>query len=172
MMSESCAKCRSLGNRMSCQSLFGAYLTLHDPWNSVWACTFVTDRRDHASLFYAFLLFSSRSHIGYDMTQLPQNSYQAVLARPQVPLTFSAALVGRLAYPLVFIPFCSRLKRAPDLSLLPVLPSLLTAPLPDSWHYFGQSNRSIWPTPDTASSNILLRGVPGGHQCNHRLVKR
>ncbi|ALE93679.1 hypothetical protein AOC05_17350 [Arthrobacter alpinus] len=38
------------------------------------------------------------------MTQLPQNSYQAVLSRPQVPLTFSAALVGRLAYPLVFIP--------------------------------------------------------------------
>lgn len=38
------------------------------------------------------------------MTQTPEISYQAVLSRPQVPLTFSAALLGRLAYPLVFIP--------------------------------------------------------------------
>ncbi|MHA7306016.1 MFS transporter [Arthrobacter sp. TMN-49] len=38
------------------------------------------------------------------MTQSPQISYQAVLSRPQVPLRFGAALAGRLAYPLVFIP--------------------------------------------------------------------
>ena len=38
------------------------------------------------------------------MTASPHYSYQAVLTRPRVPLTFGAALVGRLAYPLVFIP--------------------------------------------------------------------